>query len=145
MLIWVACLCKQHFLAVDFTLTLLLPFKGSDIIYRHFKVVLLLLLLRHTRVRASRAALKPFTFHLIFLEFIEKCVVCLVLQTGNQIRLEFVSVSSQTFLHVDAVSGGIAALLLEACEEDIMLYCQEAFTVCHISAGDVYRRVIIIS
>lgn len=75
----------------------------------------------------------------------EKCVVCPVLQTGNQIRLEFVSVSSQAFLHVAAVSGGIAALLLEAREEDIMLHCQEAFTVCHISAGDVYRRVIIIS
>lgn len=49
------------------------------------------------------------------------------------------------FLHVYTLNGKIVALLLEACKEDIMLYCQEAFTVCHISARDVYRRVIIIS
>lgn len=66
MLIWVTRLCKQRFLVVDFTPTLLLPFKGSDIIYRHFQVVLLLLLLRHTRVRASRTALQAFTFHLMW-------------------------------------------------------------------------------
>lgn len=60
-------------------------------------------------------------------------------------HLEFVNVLSKTFLRVYALGGEIAASLLEACKEDIMLYCQEAFTVCHISARDVYRRVIIIS
>lgn len=66
-------------------------------------------------------------------------------QTVNQIHLKFVNALSKPVLHVYTLDGKIVALLLEAWKEDIMLYCQEAFTVCHISARDVYRRVIIIS